>query len=380
MSVLAAVAAPAIPALVVQEFPLGPALPSALTAWLGQHQPDPIFATPDWFHQLADFNRESHHTSCNSEYVWLFVFRDAAPILAVPIEKRRGRLGQLHLKLLGNFYTPAIELFVDLAQLPIEHTWPCLFQAVDQHFPSWLTFWVAPLATAQQVRLQTASVESGCAVFPQRTSSNHTVHIDGLENYWANRPSRLLNTLKRKRKQLAKVAHQLEVLTAPNDAQVASYWKVYQKSWKRQEPSRSFIDWLIKWSARRGYLRLGLLTIEAEAVACQLWLIIDNKASIFKLAQDANADSFSPGSILTEYMINSLSASDHITHIDFLLGDDEFKPLWMDRNEPIFGVEVVNRKRLGGLLLTYFYRAKRHLRALLRRSSELAPLRAARDE
>jgi hypothetical protein len=342
-----------------REYALGPALPAPLSAWLAQHQPHPIFATQEWFERLAAFQRERGE---DTGYVWLFVLHGDTPVLAAPLAKRRVGLGQLQLELLGNFYTPGIDLFADPAALSAQQAWRCLLHAFDQLYPGWLGFWAAPLTAAQHDCLERAAA-AGRATFPLPLSCNHTARFDSPAQYWAARPSRLLNTLKRKRKLLAQQPHRFELTATPSAAQVAGYWEVYQASWKPQEPSRCFINWLLAWSMERGFLRLGLLYIGSAAVACQLWLVLGERAYIFKLAQDERANRFSPGSLLTEHIIEHLAGADRIRQLDFLLGDDAFKTMWMDRKDRVFGVNVVNRARAAGRLLAGW----RTLRARLAR-------------
>lgn len=354
-----------------REYALGPALPAPLAAWLARHQPHPIFATEQWFEQLAAFQRERGK---DAEFVWLFVLQGDTPLLAAPLAKKRAGAGQLQLELLGNFYTPAIGLFADPAVLPAEQAWECLLQAFDRLYPRWLVFWAAPLRVDQHDSLVRAAGAAGRATFPLALSSNHTARFDSLAQYWAARPSRLLNTLKRKRKLLAQQAHRFELTATPSAAQVAGYWEVYRASWKPQEPSRCFIDWLLAWSREHGHLRLGLLYVDGAPVACQLWLVLGEQAYIFKLAQDERADRFSPGSLLTEHIIEQLAQADGVRQLDFLLGDNAFKTTWMDTKEQVFGVNVVNSERAAGRLLARWRTLRAGLARLgaRRRQSDVA--------
>lgn len=354
-----------------REYALGPALPAPLADWLARHQPHPIFATREWFEQIAAFQRARGK---DAAYVWLFVLQGDTPLLAAPLAKKRAGLGQLQLELLGNFYTPKIGLFADPAALPAQQAWDCLLGAFDQLYPGWLRFWAAPLTAAQHDSLGRAAGACGRAGFPLALSCNHTARFDDVAQYWSARPSRLLNTLKRKRKLLVQQPHRFELTATPSAAQVAGYWEVYQASWKPQEPSRCFIDWLLAWSMERGLLRLGLLYVGSTAVACQLWLVLGERAYIFKLAQDERADRFSPGSLLTEHMIGQLAGAGPVRALDFLLGDNAFKTMWMDHKDQVFGVDVVNRARAAGRLLVRWRMLRARLARLgsRRRQSDVA--------
>jgi hypothetical protein len=347
-------AAPAGSPPVIRQYDLRAALPPHLAAWLEAHCAHPVFGTPDWFAQLANFQEELRPPA--TAYRWLVVYQDDLPLLAAPIEQTR-RFGQLQLKLFSNFYTPSIDLLVDRSRITQSQAWSYLLWAFDQTYPGWLSFRAMPLTVAQEALL--ASVGSARhATFSYPVSANYTATIGDIGAYWKARPSRLSHTLARKRKQLNKRAHRFAMVAAPSAEQVAGYWTIYQHSWKHQEPSRSFISWLLTWSAQRGYLRLGLLYVDEEVVASQLWLVVGRTACIFKLAQDMNANKLSPGSLLTEHMINAAVLHDRVDKIDFLLGDDQFKALWMDGKQPIYWVEVINRKSLVGLALGLVYGLK----------------------
>lgn len=345
----------------IRKFDLRQPAPAELGEWLAQYQPHPIFSTPAWFVELTRFQDEVRHARQLHKPFWLVIYRDGRPLVAAPVEHYSSWLRPVQLSLLTNFYAPSIDLLFDAERISRSEGWDCLLCAFDQLYPGWVSFRATPLRNAQRKLLADACRDTHTA-FSFEVSANYTADIASIEQYWANRPSKLRSTLRRKGKKLGQTAHRFELTGAPGAEQIAHYWEIYQHSWKHQEPSRSFISWLLAWSAERGYLRLGLLHVDQAVVACQLWLVMGRTAYIFKLAQDLNANQLSPGSLLSEYMVNSLVANDGIDRIDFLLGDDEFKAMWMDRKEPVFWVEVVNRKSVIGLALYAYYRIRNRFR------------------
>lgn len=345
----------------IRQFDLRLAAPAEIAAWLSERQPHPIFSSPEWFLEMTRFQDEVQLGGNRRTPFWLVIYRDGLPLMAAPVERYSSRFGAVQLSLLTNFYAPAIDLLVDPQRITRAEAWNCLLRAFDQLYPGWVSFRATPLRALQQQQLADAC-RDGHAPFSYEVTANYSAEIGSIEQYWANRPSRLRSTLRRKGKKLGQIAHRFELAHAPGAEQIAHYWEIYQHSWKHQEPSRSFISWLLAWSAQRGYLRLGLLYVEDAVVACQLWLVLGHTAYIFKLAQDLSANKFSPGSLLSEYMINSLAAQDGIERIDYLLGDDEFKAMWMDRKEPVFWVEVVNRKSLLGVALNLYFRIRNRFR------------------
>lgn len=347
--------------LQIRQFPLGSPLPSSVSQWLVQHQPHPLFATPSWFSNLAGFiqQRPEHHK--DSAFYWLLVSVDDNIVLAAPLQQHTS-LGHTRLRLLSNFYSPMLELFYDQQQLSAESAWQTLLRALTLLCPGWLSLRLTPLTSVQVQHICESATQQQCSAFSYQFSANYSANCTDITQYWQQRPSKLRNTLQRKARQLQKHNHRFELTANPTQTQISHYWQIYQHSWKHPEPSKDFINWLFQWATAEGKLRLGLLYIDDQVVACQLWLVHNSTACIFKLAQDINANHFSPGSLLSEYMINRLTQQDHIHTLDFLLGDDDFKALWMDQKQQIFGMELLNQQCLSGRLLGQLQQLKQRIK------------------
>ncbi|MGP9801187.1 GNAT family N-acetyltransferase [Rheinheimera sp. NSM] len=347
--------------LQISQISLGAPLPPALSQWLTQHQPHPLFATPGWFTHLAGFLQQRTEGHKDSTFYWLIVSVADSIVLAAPLEEHSS-LGYARLRLLSNFYSPMLELFFDNAGLSAELAWQTLLRALTQLRPGWLSLRLTPLTELQLQCIRSSAAQQQCSAFSYQFSANYRADCSNPQLYWQQRPSQLRNTLQRKARQLQKYPHRFELTAHPAQLQIDHYWQIYQHSWKHPEPSKDFINWLFQWAATEGKLRLGLLYIEEQVVACQLWLVHNGTACIFKLAQDINANRFSPGSLLSEYMINQLAQQDQIHSLDFLLGDDDFKALWMDQKQQIYGMELLNRQCLSGRLLGQLQQLKQRIK------------------
>jgi len=346
----------------VLELPMEQPLPPELAAWLQAHQPDALFCTPDWYDALVRFERETHPELPGRRFSWLFVWRGEQLCLAAPLERQPGLLRSMEVRLLSNFYSPFVDLFVDRQLLLQPESWDMLLQALDQLDKGWLKLSASPVSTQQAEQARSGATQAGHTTVRVPLSANFSAHATDRDSYWAKRPSQLLNTLKRKGKALTRSAHRFEVVTTPSPEQVEDYWSTYSHSWKEREPSRSFIDWLMRWSAERGHLRLGLLYLEGKVVASQLWLVNGGVAHIFKLAQDRQADKFSPGSLLTEHLIDHVFQHDKVERIDFMLGHDAYKGLWMEQERPYYTLEVLNQDHLLAPALRLYLSARSLLR------------------
>jgi hypothetical protein len=323
-------------------------LPEHLSGWLTTAQPHPVFATAEWFNALINFKRKEAHN--NSDYYWLFVFSDAEPCIAAPIERNGDRL-----KLIANFYTPYIDIFYTQQTYSAGEAWSLLFPHLGKIAKRWLSLEIFPLNTAQLRMLSIMRQQHSLSIFPYSFSANFTTDIPDFASYWETRSSQLKNTLQRRKKRLKQQDVDIKIYDHLTEEHCRHYWYIYERSWKTQEPSHDFINWLMQWAERNGKLQLGILSINGCVAACQFWLVHAQTAYIYKLAQDKAMDDYSPGTILTEHLIRTLSEQQGIKHLDFLLGDDDFKTLWMANRNDIWGVEIINSSLIRGRILARLY-------------------------
>ncbi len=150
-------------------------------------------------------------------------------------------------------------------------------------------------------------------------------------DYLASRATRVRNTLARKQRKLEREhGYSIRLFNAGNLQQgLADYHAVYSASWKANELFTGFVEGLADSFSKRGWLRLAILYIDNRPAAAQFWFVAYGKASIFKLAYDEAWKRYSPGTILTAYLMEHVIDSDQATEIDFLSGNDAYKQEWM---------------------------------------------------
>lgn len=179
------------------------------------------------------------------------------------------------------------------------------------------------------------------------------IEAGGFEAYWQQRPAQLRNTVERARRRLDR-SHpwRIDILTNPSPALevgVAAYQRVYAQSWKEPEPNPDFMPGLIRMAADQGSLRLGLLWLDGEVVAAQVWIVTAaGKAHIFKLAYQAGFERFSVGSVLTAALMRHVMDVDGVQEVDYLTGDDNYKKDWMSHRRERVGLIAFDRSRLRG--------------------------------
>ncbi len=216
--------------------------------------------------------------------------------------------------------------------------------------------------------------QAGMFVFPYFCFGNWYLKVEGrsYEEYHASLPSKLKNTLKRKKKQLDSVeGARLEIVTGGEDLEraIQSYVKVYNSSWKVPEPHPEFMPGLIRTCAQMGWLRLGVIHMGEEAIAAQLWIVKDGIASIYKLAYDERFSKLSAGSILTAALMQHVLDVDHVQEVDYLTGDDAYKRDWMSHRRERWGLSAYNSRTFSGLCSGLLQLAKNAVKHLLGKGS-----------
>jgi CelD/BcsL family acetyltransferase involved in cellulose biosynthesis len=123
-------------------------------------------------------------------------------------------------------------------------------------------------------------------------------------------------------------------------------------------------------------LRLGIARLDGQAIAAQLWIVGKTKASIYKVAYHEAHAALSPGTVLTSYLLRHVIEHDQVSEVDFLIGDDEYKKIWMSDRRERWGIVAFNRRTFIGCILM----AKEIIGRMVKRTSsnlvvKLSPLR-----
>jgi len=163
-------------------------------------------------------------------------------------------------------------------------------------------------------------------------------------DYLAARPARLRNTLARKQRKLER-EHGYDIrLFTGNEVPpaMADYHAVYRASWKANEQYAGFLDGMVAGFSRPGWSRLAVLYVRGQPVAAQLWFVCHGKASIFRLAYHEAWRQYSPGSILTAFLMAYVIDVDKVEAIDFLTGNDAYKQDWMSERRDRWRISYIN--------------------------------------
>lgn len=205
---------------------------------------------------------------------------------------------------------------------------------------------LAPLS--RPAALEAALRQAGWLVRPNAATTNWRVRVAGVtfDEYWAHRPGRLRETVRR---HAARAALETVVYRCFDATAWAEYEQVYAASWKPEEGSRAFLRDLAVTEGAAGTLRLGIARKDGIAVAAQLWLVENGTATIHKLAHVEAARVLSPGTLLSAAMFRHVIDGDTPEWIDFGTGDDAYKADWMDERRTLYRIEAFNPASLAGL-------------------------------
>jgi hypothetical protein len=145
--------------------------------------------------------------------------------------------------------------------------------------------------------LQEGLAAGGLIVLRFRHFANWFEHIQDFAGYWDKWGSQLKATVKRKAAPLQRedrLGFEWIDLAGRGEEAREIYNAIYAKSWKPAEPHPRFIDALLERLGPLGIARLAVARIDEVPAAAQIWLVQDQRATIFKLAHDPAFDRQSP--------------------------------------------------------------------------------------
>lgn len=168
--------------------------------------------------------------------------------------------------------------------------------------------------------------------------------------YLQGRSSELRNTLHRMGRRFERDGGSLEIITggARLEEGIAAYQRVYGLSWKHAEAYPEFVAGLMRTCAAQGWLRLGLAWLNDQPIAAQLWIAVQGRAEIYKLAYDERFKRYSPGSLLTARLMQHVLEHDRVQEVDYLTGDDDYKAAWMTHRRERWGLVAHNPRTAMG--------------------------------
>ncbi len=211
------------------------------------------------------------------------------------------------------------------------------------------TIALAPMAATDAAATAQAFRAAGWIALRRETTGNWIADVAGLRfaDWWARRPAKLRETLRRKR---ARTPLDIGIYTRFEEGAWRVYEQVYAASWKPGEGAPAFLRALAEQEGAAGTLRLGIARAGGVPVAAQFWLVEHGVATIHKLAYDTRAHDLSPGTQLSAAMFARAIDEDRVARIDYGTGDDAYKADWMDRRLPLYRLDLFDPRSPRGAL------------------------------
>lgn len=317
-----------------------------------------VFGTLAWFGNLAAHGLVASHQDAAASQWWVAGEVDAGPVVCLPVlcgQKLTG-LSNYYSSLYAPLVWPAsgTQVIPEASEVAL---WQGLGQAMRQHPARWPVLMFDPLdPQASFFRHWTMALrQAGYAVDRYFCFGNWYLQVAGrsFAVYSDSLPSPLRHSIARGQRRLTRQgAWHVDIQQQPGaslETAIDDFVTVYQKSWKGPEPNRRFIPALARMAAAQGWLRLGVLRLDGQAIAAQLWLVKGAKASIFKLAYITGFERFSAGSVLTAALMRQVIDVDQVQEVDYLTGDDAYKRDWMSHRRERWGIVAFDRRTVLGL-------------------------------
>ncbi|MEH6648946.1 MAG: GNAT family N-acetyltransferase [Motiliproteus sp.] len=354
------------PILVVTGYNRLEQLPQGFQDLLALKEQETIFLGHDWFANFcstvaSDPNSVQFFCLEDAEgnaLAMLPMWRSNATFHGVKVRKLTG---------LSNYYSPIFDVILDRKRISREQAYAQFISYIWKNVKNWDLIDIHPITAESRDDLLKNMRLKFIAFDYYITQNYYHQRCESYKSYLADRPSRIVNTLKRKSKKLKTAeGYSIAVYSSPKEieSKLKDYHRIYSKSWKIDEPYPDFINGLANMCASRGLLRLGFLEVADVIVAVQFWIVANDTAYIYKLAYDKNYSKYSPGTILTASMIEKSIEIDKVNKIDFLTGQDAFKKDWMELKRNLYGVQVVNYRTLSGvavLIINELSKIKSHM-------------------
>ena len=306
-------------------------LPSSANALFEVSEQKSLFLSRRWFENITEYalpEGQSLLLACVLEDGYVLAILPMLQCAQGSLSALSGRFTTLYSLLLADSYQQNVVLTClakGLANLPVH---PIRFEPVD--------------AADQKMMFLRESLEScnfKSEAYLRFYNWSHVVNGESFEQYMETRPSHLCNTIQRKQRKLEREhGYDIQLFKLDDiDQALSDYSIVYKASWKANEFFSEFTPNLVRSLSQLGWLRLVILYVKQQPVAAQIWFVVHRKANIYRLVYDDHWKAYSPGSILTQYMMRYVIDIDKVTEIDFLTGNENYKQDWM----------TVRKERLG---------------------------------
>jgi hypothetical protein len=301
----------------------------------------------------------------------------AALILMFNREKNK-LFPQITMESLSNYYTSHFSPILKYDFENIDEVTKHMAYALWKDRNLWDVINIRPLEYKSSVYMSLVQSfkEAGMVVQTYFCFGNWYLDIAGrsYNEYYKNLPSVLRKNIPYERRKLERAGRvRFDLIRGEKGLEKAlgDYEKVYNASWKIPEPYPAFIRGLVQTAMENGWLRLGLLYLNDEPMAAQLWIVHAGVASIYKVCYDQRFSKLSAGTILTSLLMQHMIDVEKVKEVDYLSGDDAYKKNWMSHRRERWGIIAFNPYRVKGCVQTIRHVGGKSVKCALGRVSQL---------
>lgn len=345
--------------MIVQQYMSFASLPDGVADFLQRAGQKNFFDSLAWFQTLLS------NASPPGDRICIVVAENGGQPTAALVAKRRDDAGALRSRMLlspshgmyTSLYGPILRDEADREGLRE------IIRAVVQDKPRFQVMRFDSLERSSPVfdLIVTEFRAAGMIVQPFFNFHNWFEKVGGLspEDYLASRSAQTRYFINRHVRRLQKSGrgHFNLVTGGPRlSAALIDYELVDLQSWKAPEPYPFCIPEIVRCAGAAGVLRLGLLYVNDEPAAAQIWIVSGGKATILRLHYAAKFAKLAVGTVLTYEMFRYVLENDRVEQIDFGRGNDPYKRKWLKSCRERWGLLVFNPLTVKGCLI-----ASRHI-------------------
>jgi len=309
------------------------------------------------FHWYKNFCKHIASSEGSVQFYCIFN-RDEVLVAVLPLWLKTKSIYGINIRelcSLTSYYSPIFDISINADLVKKNEAYNAVFDYLQNTNREWDLLTLTPINGELRTLInQSAHLHGFLTDSATSTLNVYQPIIENYENYFNQLPSCTRNTVIRRTKKLDKLdSWNTTIYSKKNDVELAlkQYHEIYNDSWKVKEPYPDFINGQVLLAAENNWLRLGILTIDKQPVACQFWLVANEKAYIYKLAYKNGFEKYSPGTVLNNYMFKAAIDNDKVKLIDFLTGNDAYKKDWMNFSQELYCLEVLNNKTINGRIL-----------------------------
>ncbi len=310
----------------------------------------------DWFNLCLKY-------FLNNNKVFALVLYKADRIVAIaPFllrkEKYKGIFWTNKIELMGSSYSPIGDiLFGDLDEDAKKLILSNIIYYFSYVFRNWNIIELDKIIGKDSVPELFGDVIVNSGLKYRTYSCFNNWYSDGIDygfgRFFGNLPKNLHRNVKRYEKKLngiGKLQFEMRTNNEDIDHYLDLYDEVRAKSWKAVERDRAFHREFLKYAAKKGWIRLSILYVNALPVAAAKYLVWNNTAFGMDSIYDESYAKFSPGAVLTSKIFEYVIDIDGVSEIDLGRGDEPYKMEWVANKREIKGITIFNQTLKGQFL------------------------------